>query len=145
MLENLSESIRECYRRAEDCERQAALQIDPALRDDFLDTARRWIKLAQSYELTERIGRFTFKPDRFKPADGAGTTPFLRTRNGAFDDTVTQLIGEAFDAVCAHLGNISALSRHAVADRIIDAATNGERDLIRLRDAGMDALRPKRR
>ena len=47
MLENLSEKIRECYRHAEDCERQGKTQTDPALRKDFFDAAQRWIKLAQ--------------------------------------------------------------------------------------------------
>jgi hypothetical protein len=59
MLENLSANIRECYRHAEDCERRAAAERDPALRNDFLDTARRWIILARSYEFSERLNRFT--------------------------------------------------------------------------------------
>jgi hypothetical protein len=61
-----------------------------------------------------------------------------------FDDTATRIIGDAFEVACALLGNIDALSRESVADRIIDAATRGERDPARLRDAGMDALRPRR-
>jgi hypothetical protein len=64
LLENLSDKIRECHLHAEDCERQAQLQTDPALRQDFLDTAARWLKLAQSYEFTERLQRFTFTPKR---------------------------------------------------------------------------------
>jgi hypothetical protein len=55
MLEKLSDNIRECYRHAEDCERQAAQQFDPTLRQDFLDAARRWRFLAKSYETTEQI------------------------------------------------------------------------------------------
>jgi len=62
-------------------------------------------------------------------------------RNGAFDEEVTRLVGEAFDAACALLGNIAYPAREIVADRIIDEATSGERDLIRLRDAGIAALR----
>jgi hypothetical protein len=65
LLENLSEKIRECYQHAEDCERQAKIQTDPALRQDFLDSAARWIKLAHSYEFTERLTRFTLKPKRY--------------------------------------------------------------------------------
>jgi hypothetical protein len=52
MLENLSEDIRDCLQHAEDCAREAAEQFDPALRQDFLETARRWLCLARSYELT---------------------------------------------------------------------------------------------
>lgn len=61
MLDNLSEKIRECYRHAEDCERRAQLQTDPGLRQDFLNTAAHWLKLAQSYEFAERLQRFPIK------------------------------------------------------------------------------------
>jgi hypothetical protein len=59
MLQNLSEQIRECYAHAEDCSRQAKEQCDPKFRDDFLDCERRWLRLARSYELAERIQRFS--------------------------------------------------------------------------------------
>jgi hypothetical protein len=62
VLQNLSENIRECYRHAEDCERLATKQTDPDLRKDFLDTAERWLKLAHSYEFTERLVRFLPSP-----------------------------------------------------------------------------------
>jgi hypothetical protein len=57
MLENLNDSIRECLQHAQDCERQAMEQFDPGLRENFLDTARRWAALARSYEQS-----LTFKP-----------------------------------------------------------------------------------
>lgn len=50
-----SEKIRECYQHAEACGREAAAQSDPALRKDFLDTAARWVKLAQSHEIGLRL------------------------------------------------------------------------------------------
>lgn len=59
MLQKLSEQIRECYQHAEDCSRQANEQRDPKLRDDFLDCERRWLRLARSYELAERIEKFS--------------------------------------------------------------------------------------
>jgi hypothetical protein len=62
VLDNLSDKIRECHAHAEECERRAREQTDPALRQDFHDTAQRWLKLAASYEFTERLQRFTFKP-----------------------------------------------------------------------------------
>jgi hypothetical protein len=62
MLDNLSEQIRECYRHAEDCSRHAQAQCDANLKQNFLDAERRWLKLAASYELAERLERFTFKP-----------------------------------------------------------------------------------
>jgi hypothetical protein len=51
MLENLShnlnQDIRDCLQHAEDCAREAREQFDPGLREDFLDTARRWLCLAR--------------------------------------------------------------------------------------------------
>jgi hypothetical protein len=52
----------ECYRHAEDCAPYAEAQPGPALKQDLLDAERHWIILAQSYEFTERLTRFTFKP-----------------------------------------------------------------------------------
>jgi len=58
VLENLSERVRECYRHAEDCSRLAANQTNAQLRQDFLDSADRWVRLAHSYEFAERLARF---------------------------------------------------------------------------------------
>ena len=55
MLNNLSEQIRECLQHAEDCARQAVAQSDPKLKQDFLDTERRWLFLARSYEFADRL------------------------------------------------------------------------------------------
>jgi hypothetical protein len=59
VLSNVSEKIRECYRRAEDCARKAAAQTDPTLKADFLDLERRWLVLARSYDFSERLNSFT--------------------------------------------------------------------------------------
>jgi hypothetical protein len=55
MLKVLSEDVRECYQRAEECARQAKAQLNPELRRDFLDLELRWLKLARSYEVSERV------------------------------------------------------------------------------------------
>jgi hypothetical protein len=59
MLKSLSDRVKTCLRLAEDCARRAALQSDPKLRRDFLDNEARWLKLARSYELSERLSAFT--------------------------------------------------------------------------------------
>jgi hypothetical protein len=64
MLKNLSEEIRECYRHAGDCVRQAAVQADPKLKQDFLDLELRWLFLARSYGFTERLDDFTGETKR---------------------------------------------------------------------------------
>jgi hypothetical protein len=59
MLQNLSEQVRECLRRAEECAQQAKHQCDPKLAGDYLDLERRWLKLARSYQLGEQLESFT--------------------------------------------------------------------------------------
>jgi hypothetical protein len=64
VLSKLSAEITECHRHAEDCAREAAAQRDPKLREDFLTLERRWLKLAASYELAERIETFSIENKR---------------------------------------------------------------------------------
>ena len=64
MLNNLSEQIRECLQHAENCARKAAAQTDSKIREDFLELERRWLFLARSYELTERLGDFSDEAKR---------------------------------------------------------------------------------
>ena len=69
--------------------------------------------------------------------------PFCLIRNKSdFDDETARLIGEAFDAVCKDLDDTGqpALVREIIAKRIIEAAKKGERDPVRLRNAGLTAL-----
>ena len=51
-------------------------------------------------------------------------------------------MGEAFDAVCKDLHDAGqpVLVREIIAKHIIEAAKKGERDPVRLRDAGLAAL-----
>jgi hypothetical protein len=64
VLNNLSEQIRECLQHAENCARKAAAQTDSKLREDFLELEQRWLFLARSYELTERLGDFSDEAKR---------------------------------------------------------------------------------
>jgi hypothetical protein len=59
MLQDLSDQIRECLRHAEHCAQKARDAETPTLRNDFLDLERRWLSLARSYDLVERIGDFS--------------------------------------------------------------------------------------
>ena len=61
VLKNLSEQIRECLQHAEDCARKAAAQPpdNSSLRQDFLEMEKRWLKLARSIELGERLDEFS--------------------------------------------------------------------------------------
>ena len=72
----------------------------------------------------------------------ASILPFVRRTGTVFDDRTTQIIGEAFDSACKELHDTGQppIVYEVVARRIIDAANVGERDLIRLRNAGLAAL-----
>ena len=72
MLQNLSTEIRDCLNHAEDCARQAKLQPDPQLRQDFFDLEQRWRKLARSYEFAGRISAFCRQATPVPVADPVG-------------------------------------------------------------------------
>jgi hypothetical protein len=61
---------------------------------------------------------------------------------GAFDEETTAELGKAFDKACALLGRTPQPTavREAIAKNIVEAAKQGERDLDRLRDAGLAAM-----
>jgi hypothetical protein len=52
------------------------------------------------------------------------------SNSSSFDHEVTRILGAAFPAA----------TREAIAKAIVEAATQGERDLHRLRDAGLAAV-----
>jgi hypothetical protein len=66
--------------------------------------------------------------------------PFLG--NYAFDANVTRSMGEAYEAACKKLRDNGqpAVVREVIAKRIIAAALLGERDIVRLREAGIAGL-----
>jgi hypothetical protein len=64
MLNNLSEQIRDCLRRAEDCAQKAAAHIDPQTKQDFLDLEQHWLFLARSYGFTKRLTDFSNETKR---------------------------------------------------------------------------------
>jgi hypothetical protein len=49
---------------AEYCARQASVQTDPKLKDDFLAMERSWLALARSYEFTQRLEDFSNETKR---------------------------------------------------------------------------------
>jgi hypothetical protein len=58
MLQNLSEEIRECLGRAEECKRLAKTALTLSAIKDYLEMEQRWLALARSYEFAERLSRF---------------------------------------------------------------------------------------
>jgi len=65
MLQNLSEQIRSCYERATKAKRRAEETSDPKAKAEFLNTERRWLLLARSYQHSESLKDFIRAiPDR---------------------------------------------------------------------------------
>src|ERR1700746_1220023 len=74
--------------------------------------------------------------------DVASILPFIRKAGAVFDDRATQIMGEAFDTACKDLHDTGQppIIYEVIAKRIINAAKNGQRDPVRLRNAGLSAL-----
>jgi hypothetical protein len=64
MLQKLSEQIGYCYQRASECRAKAADAVNEAASQEYYELERRWLMLARSYELSERITDFTGKLQR---------------------------------------------------------------------------------
>jgi hypothetical protein len=64
MLQKLSKQAAECYRLARNAKEKAERTPDEAIRRDYLALERRWVKLAQSYELSERVSSFNSEVKR---------------------------------------------------------------------------------
>lgn len=123
MLNKLSEQIRECLERAEDCARKAAAQPDgSAMQADFLSLEKHWLNLAQSYQASERVTDFT---DHLKHPASAPIIPFLEGQ--AFEPETIEAMGKALVITCETLGlstRDDALTR-LVAQKIIEVAQRG--------------------
>jgi hypothetical protein len=59
MLQKLFEQIAYCYQRASKCRAKAADAVNDVASQEYHELERRWLMLARSYELTERITDFT--------------------------------------------------------------------------------------
>jgi hypothetical protein len=72
----------------------------------------------------------------------ASILPFIRKAGNVFDDRMTNIMGQAFDSACRELHDTGqpAIVYEVIAKRIIDGVRNGERDPVRLRNAGLAAL-----
>jgi hypothetical protein len=64
MLQNLSNEVRECLRRAEECKRLAKTGLTPSAIKDYLDMEHRWLNLARSYEFQALFCRCRHQPRR---------------------------------------------------------------------------------
>jgi CheY-like chemotaxis protein len=66
MLQKLNEEIVLCHWKAEDCARQAKSAANDALRLYWLRHEQKWLELARSHELQQRLALFINERDRRK-------------------------------------------------------------------------------
>jgi DNA-directed RNA polymerase subunit M/transcription elongation factor TFIIS len=65
VLTSANRHVRHCYERALEANERALKTTDPLARDEFLASEKRWLKLPESYELTERLTHFLKRPRVF--------------------------------------------------------------------------------
>jgi len=58
VLQQLSEQVRECHRRAAEAKAQAEAIADPAMKRSYLDLEDRWLFMARSQMFTESLEHF---------------------------------------------------------------------------------------
>jgi hypothetical protein len=58
MLQKLGDYISLCRARAEECEAYARDIVDEAVREQYVEMARHWTRLANSYEYNLTLERF---------------------------------------------------------------------------------------
>jgi PAS domain S-box-containing protein len=66
VLQQLSEQLRECHRRAADARAQADAATDPELKRSYSDLEANWLFLARSYTFTESLEDFVDQRPRRK-------------------------------------------------------------------------------
>jgi hypothetical protein len=135
MLHYVSAEIIYCRERARQARERADAATAAEAKRDNLAAEERWLALARSYELQQRLSTMLHEHELSK---GAGTVARMaREKGGAFDPEVVAIMSSAFSAVFADLrlsDRDDAVALRA-ARRIIELAAAGERDPERLRAA----------
>jgi PAS domain S-box-containing protein len=83
MLQQLSEQVRACLRRAAEAKAQADAIADLALKESYADLEDRWLFLARSYMFTESLQDFVNQGPRKK--ERPPVEPALPIVSGLFD------------------------------------------------------------
>jgi hypothetical protein len=129
MLQSISAEIIYCRERARQAREKADAEIAGGAKRNYLAAEGRWLALADSHELQQRLS--TILGDRGRVASTEGERP------NVFEPEVIGTISDAFRAVVVELGlsdrdDVVALK---AARLIIGFAAKGERNVERLRAA----------
>ena len=132
MLQNLAAEIINCYERARLAREEAERASNDDFKADFLAAEGRWLALAHSYELQHRLSRIVAEFDRRRKA--GAITRMLREQGAAFGPVDVTRLTIAYHAVLHQLGLVDHENGATliVAKRIVDLASQGERDPERL-------------
>jgi hypothetical protein len=57
MLTDLSQEVANCYQRAAECAERAGTCKNAEMREFYIERENAWIKLARSYQFSERLAR----------------------------------------------------------------------------------------
>jgi hypothetical protein len=129
-----------CYERARQAREKAELAINDELRADFLAAESRWLALAHSYERQQALPGAGAEFDRRRKA--TAITRMVREQGGTFGPDIIARLEIAYHAALSELGlaDVEDGATLMVAKRIVDFATQGERDPERLTAATVEAL-----
>ena len=134
MLQRLADPIANCLARAAQAERRAAEASSEAMRIDNEQMAKTWRLLASSYQFVESLERFLLDNDRAKsagppdpPLEKEG--PIFPLRGAIFDPKTIAVLTTAYDKA---IEGQPAAVRQIIAKRIIELASEGERDTDKL-------------
>jgi hypothetical protein len=58
MLQQLSDVVRQCYRRAGESRRRAEIAPDPHTKETYYQLEQSWLRLAESCQLSQRVSTF---------------------------------------------------------------------------------------
>ena len=140
MLQNLAAEIINCYERARHACEKAERAINDNCKADFLAAEGRWLALAYSYEQQHRLSRTVAKFDRRRKA--VAITRMVREQGVAFNSDDLTRLTIAYHAVLHQLGLVDHedAATLLVAERIVEVASEGERDPERLTAVTLQAL-----
>jgi hypothetical protein len=135
MLQRVTAEIIHCQERARSAREKADVASTDKARGDHLAAEARWLALARSYQLQQRLSQVL--GENADTAETGSAVRITRARGRAFDPEDATIISSAFRAVLADLGITDGDEGVALraAQRIIDLVAAGERDPERLKVA----------
>jgi len=88
MLSGLSEQVANCYRRAAECRELARLAANEEDRKFYVEREQSWIRLAASYQLSERVSLVIEENDKRLAVMGARPCPACKKVTPIHYDTI---------------------------------------------------------